>query len=115
MRRVIRAFIIIGVSLVAGWQYALLRDFPMAEAISDIIPSPDQQAYATIIHYRSRLPFRPVREYVAIEIGRGVFDEHPEIRACIERTATAGETVSDAGRRKPLAVFQIPLAPASCY
>jgi len=85
MQRIATAFIIIAIAMVSGWQYALLRNFPIAEAISDIIPSPDQQVYATVIHYRSRMPFRPVQDYVAIEVGRGIFDEDPEVIHSVKR------------------------------
>jgi hypothetical protein len=71
--------ILLSIAAVSGWQYTLLRDFPLATPLTDIIPSPNQKYYATILHYQSRLPFRPTRDFLLIEVGRGRFDQQPEI------------------------------------
>ena len=79
LQKLTLALLILAVSAVSGWQYALVKDFPKANAISDIIPSPDNKHYATVIHYQVRYPFRPIKSYVAIEVGTGQFDQQPTI------------------------------------
>ncbi|MFT5123430.1 MAG: hypothetical protein ACI97B_002063 [Verrucomicrobiales bacterium] len=82
-RRMFIALLIIALASVGGWQFALTRDYPMGNG--EIIPAPDGKTYAAMVYLRKRSFFSQPKEYIAMEIGRGTYHQHPEVLHYSER------------------------------